>query len=129
MEQDKKLEIRNKLNKLWENVSAIDKKNSIRNPTPEENEEGSKTCEEFCNIFPVMFPERTLTRKMVEMSMVMPRFIRADPGLLYKILCLEQRGVSLHATMNKLERKYKSTKRKQDRYWQMLTDYENKMYA
>ena len=56
---------------------------------------------------------------MVEMSLVMPRFIREYSGLLNKILQLEQQGEHLHAIFNRSENKYKSTK--------MLVDYENKL--
>ena len=81
------------------------------------------------NIFPVMFPEICLTRKMVEMSLVMPKFIRDHPGLLNKILRLGQEGEHIHALMNRSESKFKSTKDKSERYWQMLKYYENKLYT
>ena len=80
-------------------------------------------------MFPVMFPKRNLTRKMIELSLVFPRFIREQPGLINFILRLEQEGEHIHAPMNKSETKFRSTKRKCDRYWQMLQDYENKLYT
>ncbi len=76
-----------------------------------------------------MFPQRSLTRKMLELSMVMPRFIREEaPGMINKILRLEQEGEHIHANMNRLETKHNSTMNKSTRYWQMLKDYENKLY-
>ena len=66
---------------------------------------------------------------MVEMSLVMPKFIRDEkPGFIHKILCLEQEGERQHAEMNSLEDKNKKTMQKGVRYWQMLRDKENKMY-
>ena len=47
----------------------------------------------------------------------------------HKILCLEQEGERQHAEMNSLEDKNKKTMQKGVRYWQMLRDKENKMYA
>ena len=110
--------IQNQLNKLWINVSNIDTSNidtfmSNRTPSPEENEEGATECEYFCEIFPVLFPTRNLTKKI---SLVLPTFIRNEPGMLNKILRLEQEGEHLHSLMNRAETKYKSTKNKSERY-------------
>ena len=65
---------------------------------------------------------------MIEMSLVMPKFIREQPSLLNQILHLEQEGECLHAIMNRSESKFKGTKRKYEKYWQMLEDHENKIY-
>ena len=62
--------------------------------------------------------------------MVMPKFIRDEkPGFINKILRLEQEGERQHAEMNSLEDKNKKTMQKCLRYWQMVRDKENKMYA
>ena len=37
---------------------------------------------------------------MTELSLVFPKFIRSSPGLLYKILALEQGGEALHNKFN-----------------------------
>ena len=121
--------IRTKFNRLWQNLADIDTFMSIRNPTREENEKGAKECEKWCEIFPVFFPEKNLTRKMVEISLVMPKFIRKQPGLLNTILRLEQEGEHLHQIFNTLEKTYKSTYNKENRYWLMLEEYENKIYS
>ena len=57
--------------------------------------------------YPVLFPTRSLTRKMMELSLVFPKFVRHDvPGMINKILRLEQEGESIHAKMNRLETKF-----------------------
>ena len=101
---------------------------SLRQPSVEENERMAKECEKFCILFPVMFPERNLTRKMVELSLVMPKIIRREkPGIINKILRLEQEGE--HAVINRIERNLTMTLNKSTRYWQVLRDYENKLYS
>ena len=45
-----------------------------------------------------------------------------------KILWLEQEGEHLHQLFNSLENKYKSVSRREDRFWFILTEYENKLY-
>ena len=123
-------ELREKVNQLWDIISAVDEFFSLGKPTAEENEAGAIMCEQWCKVFPVLFPQKSLTRKMVEMSLVMPKFIRDEkPGFLNKILRLEQEGERQHAEMNTLEEKYKQTMQKGVRYWQMLCDKENKLYA
>ena len=44
------------------------------------------------NVYPVYFPKRNLTIKMVEWSIVMPRFIREKKGFMNTVLRLEQEG-------------------------------------
>ena len=45
-----------------------------------------------------------------------------------KILRLEQEGEHLHAVINRIERNLTMTLNKSTRYWQVLRDYENKLY-
>ena len=66
---------------------------------------------------------------MVELSLVLPIFIRAKPGFINKILRFEQEGEHLHQLLNVLEAKYKSSFPKQTRYFLMLEEYENKLYS
>jgi hypothetical protein len=103
-----KVDLRDKLNQLWFNITNIDTFLSLRSPSPQQNEEGAKECEKWCLIFPVLFPTRTMTRKMVEMSLVVPRFIREQPGMINKILRLEQEGERLHSVFNSAENKLKN---------------------
>ena len=50
------------------------------------------------------------------------------PGIINKILRLEQEGEHLHAVINRIERNLTMTLNKSTRYWQVLRDYENKLY-
>ena len=76
---------------LWTNLSNIDHFFAIENPNDEEIELGAKECEKFTELFPVLFPNKSLTLKMVAMSLVLPRFIR-EQRLVNKMLRLEQEG-------------------------------------
>ena len=124
-----KPELRNNLNKLWLNLATVDTFFSKSHPTDEECEEAAKTCEEWCKIYPGFFPSKNLTRKMIEWSVVMPRFIREKKGMMHKIFKLEQEGEHLHQLLNALETRYKSVYNKSERYFLMLKEYENKMYV
>ena len=50
------------------------------------------------------------------------------PGIINKILRLEQEGEHLHAVINRIERNLTMTLNKSTQYWQVLRDYENKLY-
>ena len=50
------------------------------------------------------------------------------PGTINKILRLKQEGEHLHAVINRIERNLTMTLNKSTRYWQVLRDYENKLY-
>ena len=41
----------------------------------------------------------------------------------------EQEGEHLHQIFNSIERSYKSVRNKEERYWLMLENYENKLYC
>ena len=47
-----------------------------RDPSDIEIEEGAKSFESFGEIFPMEFKEENLTRKMVDLILVMPKQIR-----------------------------------------------------
>ena len=98
--------LKEKFLKLWTNLANIDRYFSISNITLQENNSMATECELFLNIFPVEFPKENLTRKMLEMSLVLPNLICDEPGTLHKMLALEQGRESLHQIMNCLERKY-----------------------
>ena len=64
----------------------------------------------------------------MELSLVFSKFVRDEvPGMINKILRLEQEGESIHAKMNWLETK-NMILNKSKRYWLMLKEYENKLY-
>ena len=74
-----------------------------------------------------MFPANPVVRLPLFLD---SEFIRDEkPGFINKILRLEQEGERQHAEMNSLEDKNKKTMQKGLRYWQMIRDKENKMYA
>ena len=122
-------ELRTKINKLWENVTTVDTFFAKRDPTDEECEVAAQVCEEWCQLYPVYFPRRNLTRKMVEWSIVMPRFIREKKGFMNTVLRLEQEGEHLHQVLNSLETRFKSVYNKHERYFLILRELENKHYA
>ena len=53
------------------------------------------------------------------------------PGIINKIHRLKQdeEGEHLHAVINRIERNLTMTLNKSTRYWQVLRDYENKLYS
>ena len=85
-------ELRTKINKLWENVTTVDTFFAKRDPTDGECEEAAQVCKEWCQVYTVYIPNRNLTRKIVEWSIVMPRFIREKKGFMNIVLRLEQEG-------------------------------------
>ena len=59
-------EIRNKLNRLWENVTTVDTFFAKRDPTDAECESAAQVCEEWCELYPVFFPNKNLTRSSTD---------------------------------------------------------------
>ena len=107
-------------------LAKIHKFNFTKYPTEQETEEAAKVCEEYMEIFPVLFPKQNLTRKQYIISMIYPIFIRKEPlGAMNKFLTLEECGESLHKQLNILERKYTPTRDKGERYLTMKKDYMN----
>ena len=70
-----------------------------------------------------------MTIKLVEWSIVMPRFIREKKGFMNTVLRLEQEGEHLHQILNSLETSFKSVYNKEERYCLILKELENKHYA
>ena len=54
--------------------------------------------------------------------------LKMSAGMVNKILRLEQEGEHIHAVINRLERNLTMTTNKSTRYWQVLREYENKIY-
>ena len=79
----------------------MDKYCKKQSPTVTEIEEGAKECENLCEIFPVLFPHKNLTRKQFLLSFILPRQIRQQK-IINKILRLEQEGEHLHQLFNNL---------------------------
>ena len=122
-------QLREKLDNLWKNLAKIDTYFSLRNPTPEQVEEGARECEMWCKIFPVYFPTLNLTPKMVALSLVFPTVIRERGSLLNKIFRLEQAGEAMHKELNTLENGLKNIPNKERRYFTMIQKHENKIYS
>ena len=59
-------------------------------------------------LYPVLFPEETITRKQHVLTFVFPKYIRV--GSVYMTLKIEHAGENIHAKYNKLEDKHKSQK-------------------
>ena len=87
------------------------------------------SCFQWCKLYPVYFPNRNMTRKMVEWSIVMPRYSREKKVFMKTVLRLEQEGEHLHQVLNSLETRFKSVYNKQERYFLILRELENKHYA
>ena len=83
----------------WEKISAIEKFMATPNPSPEYAEEAAKMCEEFGEIFPMNFPEKSLTKKIHTLVYVMPKYIR-EQNICHLMLKLEQAGEKLHNILN-----------------------------
>ena len=77
-------QLRENLNNLWINLAKMDTFVSLRNPTPEQIEEGARECENWCKVFPSYFPTTNLTPKMVSLSLVFPTIIREGGSLVKK---------------------------------------------
>ena len=87
---DKHNEIKERFEKLWRILSNCFKYFSTKNLSD---------LKKFTKVFPFLFPERPLTRKMHVFSLVLPKYIRK-----YKIPCkilkLEQETEHLHHVLN-----------------------------
>ena len=109
-------------------LAKIHKFNFTEHPTIEQTEEAAQLCEEYLEIFPVLHPDKDLTRKQFVLGMILPIFIRKESlGTVYKFLTLEECGESLHKILNSLERRYASTRAKAERYLLMKQSYINKL--
>ena len=63
-----------------------------------------------------------------QLSFVLPKMFR-EQKIANKILRLEQEGEHPHQVFNSLENKYKNVSRREDRFWYILTEFENKLYV
>ena len=80
-------------------------------------------------MYPVFFPNKNLTRKMVEWSVVVSRLIREKKGLLNAIFRLEQEGEHAHQILNSLETRFESVYKKSEMYFLILKEFENEHYS
>ena len=103
-------------------------KSNYRTTTTEQLEKTAVECAKFTNIFPVLFPEENITRKMHVLSIVAPKQIK-EQKLAYKMFKVEQMGESIHKTFNELERRFANQFNKSQQYYLMLREYENLLYV
>ena len=56
-------------------LAKIHKFNFTEHPTIEQTEEAAQLCEEYLEIFPVLHPDKDLTRKQFVLGIILPIFI------------------------------------------------------
>ena len=80
-------------------------------------------CTAWGKRLPLLFPERSITRKGHVLSFHIPEYIRKYRSfhLYYK---LEQQGESLHATMNRLMRRFLPISPTEERMWKIIEEFE-----
>ena len=78
----------------------------LRAPTddPEKVNDAIKYCQEWGRKLPILFPERTITRKGHVLSIHVPEYLH-QKRVFNQYYKLEQRGESVHAAVNKLMRR------------------------
>ena len=99
--------------------------------TIEEKENAATLCESFTNIFPIIFPDTNITRKMPIISFVLPRLIREDTtsNICFKLLQVEQAGERLHHMWNILiQSRFFAIKNGCDQLLSAMLQYENNLY-
>ena len=89
----------------------------------EEREECAKACEQFTKIFPMRF-NRSLTRKMHVLSLILPKHIR-EKGLYYEFLCLEQAGERAHNRFNQGETVWATIRSEEKRFFKIIKHVKN----
>ena len=92
---------------MWTNLTAIDAFLAKRDPSPDEIEEGAKLYEQHGEIFPQLFKDENLTRKDIDLAVVLPKEIR-ELKIANLMLRLEEEGEHLHQVFNSLEKRYKN---------------------
>ncbi len=88
----------------------------------------ARICEQFTEVFLVLFLQNHITRKMHVLSIVAPMQIRQQ-WIVYKMLKIEQAGEVLHKKLNDLDTQFNNEKDLSQRYFKMLRELENKYYV
>ena len=103
-------------------MANVNKLISKKNASKEELEIGAKNCEKFGEIYPVLFPNETITRKQHVYCFVFPGYIRE--GYIYRYLKIEHMGenINLHAKYNRLEKKHQNQKNRGKRFFLVIRD-------
>ena len=93
--------------------------------------EAANNCRQFTQLFPVMFPEGKITRKMHVFSFIFPDLIMKSSSKndFYTFLKVEQGGEKMHAVWNMLRRsKYFSIRDKKVQFLFTFLNHENLLY-
>lgn len=106
--------------RIYTILANVNKAISKKNATKSELEMGAKYCELFGEIYPVLFPEQTITRKQHVFCFVFPDYLRS--GYMYKILKIEHAGENIHAKYNRLEKKHNNQKDRGKRFFFVIRD-------
>ena len=80
-------------------------------------------CEDWGKLWPESFTERNITPKGHILSFVIPKTCE-KLRTFYRFYKVEQKGESIHADLNDLERKAWVLKKKEDKLWKLIQGYE-----
>ena len=80
-------------------------------------------CEEWGKIWPVLFPIRNITPKGHILAFVLPKVVEQHRTF-FRFYKVEEKGESIHATMNDINRKCWVIKNKEARLWKIIERYE-----
>ena len=72
-------------------VANIRKRFSTKNASAKFHDRTAEICQSFTKMFPILFPDQSITCKMHVLSIVAPKQIR-EQKLVYKILKFVERG-------------------------------------
>ena len=89
-----------------------------------ENEELALEMEKFTFMFPLLFPQENITRKMHVFSMILPGFVRKFK-MAYLMLKLEQYTESMHNKLNQAEIRNRNIKNSGKRLLNCIQQLEN----
>ena len=91
------------------------------------DDEGVQNVKEFCKewgkIWPVLFPNRNITPKGHILAFVLPKVVEQHRTF-FRFYKVEEKGESIHATMNDINRKCWVIKNKEARLWKIIERYE-----
>ena len=124
-------ELFSKLLHLWTLLSNLHFFFAKPVTTSEEKETATKEAKEFTKLFPIYFPEQSITRKIHILGFVIPKFIREDTSdnICHKFLKIEQAGERVHNVWNTLtRRRFFAIKDKKMKLKSIFMEYENSLY-
>ena len=105
---------------------------SKESDSEEEKEVAAKAAENFTRLFPIYFPDQSITRKIHTLGFTLPDMIRNDKSenICYKYLKLEQAGERVHNIWNTLKRsRFFAIKDSKLKLYYTFLEYENNLYV